>query len=44
MKKRGVFRTTITRQQQVELSTEAKQEIDVNLEAIKPYMRHEATC
>ena len=38
MKKRGVFKTTISRQQQV-LSPEACQEIDFTFEALKPYLK-----
>lgn len=39
MKKRGVFKTTVSRQRNVELTPEATQEIDFNFEALKPYLR-----
>lgn len=39
MKKRGVFKTTVSRQQQVDLSPEACQEIDFTFEALKPYLK-----
>ena len=35
MKKRGVFKTTVSRQKSVELSREAMAEIDFNFEALK---------
>lgn len=39
MKKRGVFKTTVSRQQPVDLSPEACQEIDFTFEALKPYLK-----
>jgi dihydrodipicolinate synthase/N-acetylneuraminate lyase len=39
MKKRGVFKTTVSRQHDVKLSSAAIQEIEFNFEALKPYLR-----
>jgi dihydrodipicolinate synthase/N-acetylneuraminate lyase len=39
MKKRGVFRTTVSRAKIAELSREAIAEIDYNFEALKPYLK-----
>jgi dihydrodipicolinate synthase/N-acetylneuraminate lyase len=39
MKKRGVFKTTVSREKPVELSREAMAEIDFNFEALKPYLK-----
>jgi dihydrodipicolinate synthase/N-acetylneuraminate lyase len=39
MKKRGVFKTTVSRQRPVELSREAIAEIDFNFDALKPYLK-----
>ncbi len=39
MKKRGVFKTTVSRQKSVELSREAMAEIDFNFEALKAALR-----
>jgi len=39
MKKRGVFKTTVSRQKSVELSREAMAEIDFNFEALRPYLK-----
>ena len=39
MKRRGVFKTTVSRQLDVKLSPEAIQEIDFNFEALRPYLR-----
>lgn len=39
MKKRGVFKTTVSRQKPVELSREAMAEIDFNFEALKAALR-----
>ncbi len=39
MKKRGVFKTTVSRQKPVELSREAIAEIEFNFDALKPYLR-----
>jgi len=39
MKKRGVFKTAVSRQRPVELSREAIAEIEFNFEALKPYLR-----
>jgi 4-hydroxy-tetrahydrodipicolinate synthase len=39
MKKRGVFKTTQSRQAKGELSPQAMAEIDFNFEALKPYLR-----
>src|SRR5205814_5823030 len=39
MKKRGVFKTTVSRVRTVELSREAMAEIDHNFEALKPYLK-----
>src|SRR4029077_20788803 len=38
MKKRGVFKTAVSRQKPVELSPEAIAEIDLNFAALKPYL------
>lgn len=39
MKKRGVFKTTVSRRMDVKLTPEAIREIDFNLDALKPYFR-----
>lgn len=39
MKKRGVFKTSVSRQHDVKLSPAAIQEIDFNFAALKPYFR-----
>lgn len=39
LKKRGVFKTTVSREKNVELSREAMAEIDFSLEALKPYLK-----
>ena len=39
MKKRGVFKTTISRQREVSLSPAAIEEIAFNFEALKPYLK-----
>jgi 4-hydroxy-tetrahydrodipicolinate synthase len=39
MKKRGVFKTTVSRQYDVKLSPAAIQEIEFNFAALKPYLR-----
>jgi hypothetical protein len=39
MKKRGVFKTTVSRQREVQLSPAAIEEIDFNFEALKPYLK-----
>ncbi len=39
MKKRGVFKTTVSRQHDIKLSPAAIQEIDFNFEALKPFLR-----
>ena len=39
MKKRGVFKTTVSRQREVKLTPAAIQEIDFNFEALKPYLK-----
>lgn len=39
MKKRGIFKTTVSRQKPIELSREAMAEIDFNFEALKPYLK-----
>lgn len=39
MKRRGVFKTTVSRRQQVKLSTQAIDEIEYCLEALKPYFK-----
>jgi dihydrodipicolinate synthase/N-acetylneuraminate lyase len=39
MNKRGVFKTTVSRQLDVKLSPEAIQEIDFSYEAVKPYLK-----
>jgi dihydrodipicolinate synthase/N-acetylneuraminate lyase len=39
MKRRGVFKTTASRQLDVKLSPEAIQEIEFNFEALRPYLR-----
>jgi dihydrodipicolinate synthase/N-acetylneuraminate lyase len=39
MQKRGVFKTTVSRERQVKLSPAAIQEIDFNFEALKPYLK-----
>ncbi|MBI1787868.1 MAG: dihydrodipicolinate synthase family protein [Acidobacteria bacterium] len=39
MKKRGVFKTTVSRREEVQYSPEAIQEIEFNWAALKPYLR-----
>jgi dihydrodipicolinate synthase/N-acetylneuraminate lyase len=39
MKKRGVFKTTVSRERDVNLSPAAIQEIEFNFEALKPYLK-----
>jgi dihydrodipicolinate synthase/N-acetylneuraminate lyase len=39
MQKRGVFKTTVSRQKNVTLSREAMAEIDFNFEALKPFLK-----
>ena len=39
MKRRGVFKTTASRQREVKLSAAAVQEIEFNFDALKPYLR-----
>ena len=39
MKKRGVFKTAVSRQQKVELTPEAAAEIDFHFAALRPYLR-----
>ena len=39
LKKRGVFKTTVSREKTVELSREAMAEIDFSFEALKPYLK-----
>ena len=39
MKRRGVFKTTVSRQREVKLSPEAIQEIEFNFEAMRPYLK-----
>ena len=39
MKRRGVFKTTVSRQREVKLSPEAIQEIEFNFEALRPYLK-----
>jgi 4-hydroxy-tetrahydrodipicolinate synthase len=39
MKKRGVFKTTVSRQREVSVTPEAAAEIDFNFEALRPYLR-----
>ncbi len=39
LKKRGVFKTVVSRRQPVDLSPEAMAEIDFNFEELKPYLR-----
>ena len=39
MKKRGVFKTTVSRLQSAELKPEDVAEIEFNFEALKPYLR-----
>jgi hypothetical protein len=39
MKRRGVFKTTASRQLNVKLSPEAIQEIEFNFEELRPYLR-----
>jgi hypothetical protein len=39
MKKRGVFKTTISRVRDVELTPEAMAEIDFHFAALKPHLR-----
>jgi 4-hydroxy-tetrahydrodipicolinate synthase len=39
MKKRGVFKTWVSRRTEVQFTKEAMQEIDFNLEALKSYLR-----
>jgi 4-hydroxy-tetrahydrodipicolinate synthase len=39
MKKRGVFKTTVSREKPVDLSREAMAEIDFNFEALQPFLK-----
>jgi 4-hydroxy-tetrahydrodipicolinate synthase len=39
MKKRGVFKTSVDRQREVQLTAEDAAEIDYNFEGLKPYLR-----
>ena len=39
MKRRGVFKTTVSRQREVKLSPEAIQEIEFNFETLRPYLK-----
>ena len=39
LKKRGVFKTTVSRQQEVSYSAEAARQIDFNFEGLRPYLR-----
>ena len=39
MKKRGVFKTTVSRQREPDLDAKAMAEIDFNFEALRPYLR-----
>jgi len=39
MKKRGIFKTTMSRQREGQLSPEAMAEIDYNFEGLKPYLK-----
>lgn len=39
MKKRGVFKTTVSRRQEVNLTPQAIEEIEFNFEALKPYLK-----
>jgi len=39
MKKRGVFKTTISRQREFDLDAKAIEEIDFNFAALAPYLR-----
>ena len=39
MKRRGVFKTSVSRQQNLQLSPAAIQEIEFNFAALKPYLR-----
>ena len=39
MRKRGVFKTSVSRQKDIQLTAEAMKEIDFNFEALKPYLR-----
>jgi dihydrodipicolinate synthase/N-acetylneuraminate lyase len=39
MKKRGVFKTTVSRERDIKLSPAAIQEIEFNFEALKPYLK-----
>jgi 4-hydroxy-tetrahydrodipicolinate synthase len=38
MKKRGIFKTTVSRQRDIKLSPQQMAEIDFNFEALKPYL------
>jgi len=40
MKKRGVFKTTVSRQRDYEFTPEAAAEIEFNFEALKPHLRY----
>jgi hypothetical protein len=39
MKKRGVFKTTVSRQHKVELTPEAIREIEFTFEALRPHLQ-----
>ena len=39
MKKRGVFKTTVSRQREFDLDAKAIAEIDFNFEPLRPYLR-----
>jgi dihydrodipicolinate synthase/N-acetylneuraminate lyase len=39
MKRRGVFKTTVSRQREVKLSPEAIQEIEFNFETLRLYLK-----
>jgi len=39
LKKRGVFKTTVSRERPVDLSREARAEIDFNFEALQPFLK-----
>ena len=39
MKRRGVFKTTVSRQREVKLTAEAVEEIEANFAALKPYLQ-----
>ena len=39
MKKRGIFKTTVSRQREFDVDGKAAAEIDFNFEALRPYLR-----